>query len=134
MDKRFIIDTDTWIEYFHNRHGIKERLEAVDFKNIFISEISIAELYFGALHSKKIEQHLQEVNIIKGSFTVLPISGALMQYAELRQSLSSCGLTVDHFDLLIGATALCHDLTLVTHNIKHFSRIENLKIEDWFTS
>lgn len=43
------------------------------------------------------------------------------------------GLKLDTIDLLIGSTALLHDVTIVTHNTKHFARIPGLKIEDWET-
>lgn len=133
MAQRLILDTDTWIEYFHDRHGIKERLSTIDFSNVYVSEISIAELYYGALHSQNVSRHLKEVYALQRNFTVIPISDVLMDYAELRQSLSSKGLSVDHFDLLIAATAIHFNLTLVTHNLRHFNRIENLKVLDWFS-
>ena len=40
-------------------------------------------------------------------------------------------MRIDDFDLLIGASALTHNMTLVTHNAKHFARIPNLTMEDW---
>jgi tRNA(fMet)-specific endonuclease VapC len=41
------------------------------------------------------------------------------------------GKPLDDFDLLIGATAVSNNLTLVTKNVSDFDRLENIKIEDW---
>lgn len=49
----------------------------------------------------------------------------------LRASLSAAGRPIGPNDLLIAATALVHNLTLVTHNLREFSRVTGLKVEDW---
>ena len=53
------------------------------------------------------------------------------EYARLRVRLEQQGTPLDDFDLLIAATALQEDLTLVTANKRHFERIEGLRLEDW---
>jgi tRNA(fMet)-specific endonuclease VapC len=52
-------------------------------------------------------------------------------YAKERCRLERIGRRVDDFDLLIGATAIHHGLTLVTNNTKHFQRLNGIKLEDW---
>lgn len=52
-------------------------------------------------------------------------------YARLRAQLELSGIRIDDIDLLIASTAIFYDLTIVTHNTKHFIRIPGLKIEDW---
>ena len=64
-------------------------------------------------------------------FRIVPISDALERYARLRVQLERRGESIDDFDLLIAATALTAGYTLVTHNLKHFDRIEGLRTEDW---
>lgn len=54
-----------------------------------------------------------------------------MEYGEIRYKLEHKGQRVDQFDLLIGATAIHHKMTLVTSNIKHFERMDGLEIENW---
>ena len=66
--KGFILDTDTWIEFFHHRSGIDLQIAAVPAQDIYASEITIAELTFGALHSKAVEHHLQEPKMIEDTF------------------------------------------------------------------
>lgn len=132
MQGKYIVDTDTWIEFFHDRHGVKAHLESIPFDDIFVSEITIAELYYGALHGQQQERHLREVDILRQTFTVIPISESLMDYAEIRNELTSHGQTIDHFDILIGATARHYGLQLVTHNSRHFSRMNGVVCLDWF--
>lgn len=52
-------------------------------------------------------------------------------YGVLKASLARRGLTIDTPDLIIASVALAHDLTLVTHNVRHFQRVPGLRIEDW---
>lgn len=74
---------------------------------------------------------LKEVESFISQFTVLPIYGSLLMFAELQSTLRSQGLLIDDFDLLIGASAVANDLILVTENVKHLERIPHLKIENW---
>jgi predicted nucleic acid-binding protein len=53
------------------------------------------------------------------------------RFGEVRADLLSRGLVVGVPDCMIGATALVHDLTLVTRNLKHFSNIPGLRLQDW---
>ena len=64
-------------------------------------------------------------------FQIVPISDCLERYGVLKSQLEQSGMRIDDFDLLIGATALQHRMTLVTHNIKHLARIPQIQIEDW---
>jgi predicted nucleic acid-binding protein len=52
-------------------------------------------------------------------------------YAEIRTGLEKSGTSLDHMDILIAATAMSIDSILVTHNVKHFSKIKELRVEDW---
>ena len=57
----YILDTDTWIEFFHHRGGVADHIADTPANKIFASEISIAELTYGALHSKDVQRHLSSV-------------------------------------------------------------------------
>ncbi len=71
---KYIIDTNTCIEYFKNRHGIAERMSQVSRDDIYVSEVTIAELLYGAMHSKSVDCHLREVLELQRDISVLPIS------------------------------------------------------------
>ncbi|MBR2236673.1 MAG: PIN domain-containing protein [Prevotella sp.] len=128
----YILDTDTWIEYFHHRSGIGAHIAKISPEYIYASEVSIAELTYGALHSGNVEKHMREPQEIENSFKVLPIvKNWIADYAEIRHSLASQGLTVGNFDIIIGVTARRFGLTVVTHNTKHFSKMPGIQCVDW---
>ena len=133
--KGFILDTDTWIEYFHHRGGVDRHIASTPAEQIYASEVSIAELTYGALHSSAVEKHLKEPKEIEESFTVLPIiEGWARSYAEIRQALACRGLTVGDLDILIAVTARHYGLTVVTHNMKHFGKMPGIQCVDWVDS
>lgn len=129
--KGFILDSDTWIEFFRHRGGVDKHIAVTPAEQIFASEVSIAELTYGALHSNDVEKHLKEPIEIENTFTVLPLGDWTREYAEIRQSLASQGLRVSDFDILIAVTARQYGLTVVTHNTKHFSKIPGIQCVDW---
>ena len=130
---KYIIDTNTCIEYFKHRHGVPEHMNQISRDDLCISEVTIAELLYGAVHSKSVDRHLREVRELQRDITVLPISDTLNDYAEIRHALTSQGLTVEDFDILIGATARHYGLIAVTDNLKHFSFMPGVQIENWVT-
>ena len=129
--KGYILDTDSWIEFFKHRGGVDKHIAETPADQIFASEVTIAELTYGALHSKNVERHIREPKEIEETFTVLPIGDWVHDYAEIRHALASKGFTVGDFDIMIGATARRFDLTVVTHNIKHFGKMPGVKCVDW---
>ena len=130
--KGFIVDTDTWIEFFHQRSGVGAHISQTPKNEIFASEVSIAELTYGAVHSQNVEKHLKEPQIIKENFQVLPIvKDWIDDYVEIRHALATQGLRIGEFDILIAVTARHFGLTVVTHNTKHFSKIPDIHCVDW---
>lgn len=130
--KGYILDSDTWIEYFHHRSGVGAHIAQVQKNEIFTSEVSIAELTYGALHSQNVQKHLREPEMIRKNFQVLPIvKDWARDYADIRHALACQGLIVGDLDILIAITARHYGLTVVTHNIKHFSKMPGVNCVDW---
>lgn len=90
----------------------------------------MAELYVGAYKRNDIKG-MGQANYIAQTFEIVRISSHLEDYAKLRAGLERKGCKLDSMDMFIAASALAEDLTLVTHNTKHFSRVPGLKLEDW---
>ena len=130
MVKQYLLDTKVLIDMFKGNQRVQERIFRAEFHNCCISEITLAELYVGAFKGGRPKQ-LQEIGFVCKRFRIVPISDALERYARLRVQLERRGESIDDFDLLIAATALTAGYTLVTHNLKHFDRIEGLRTEDW---
>lgn len=132
MSTKYILDTCVCISLLKNKHNVRDRVKEIGSKNCYVSEITIAELFFGAEKSGN-PKHFQDVQDIMTLFKVLPITPNLSRYAKLRWELESKGQKVDTMDLFIGATALNHSMVLATGNLSHFSRMQNLLVENWMT-
>lgn len=127
----YLVDTNIWIHFLKGKYGIREKILKIPSGLLCVSEITIAELTYGAYHSSNKPKHLREVRLVRDNFRLYPISECLEEYAKLRDILSRQGRTVENFDLLIAATAIHYQLILVTENVKHFKAIPKLRIENW---
>jgi len=127
---KYLLDTCVCIAFIKKKASVVEHLRKVDKLDCKISEITIAELLYGAYNSGK-EKHFDDVTEIIRDFEQYPISGSLREYARIRWMLKEKGKPVDHLDLFIAGTALSENLIVVTGNVDHFSRIPGLKIENW---
>ena len=129
--KKYLLDTNICIYYLKGRYGLYSKIEEVGISNCFLSEITVAELKFGAENSEKQEYNRKIIAEFVQKFTIVPIFGSLDLYAKEKARLRKQGIIVDDFDLLIGATALASGLTLVTNNTKHFARLKGIEVENW---
>lgn len=129
--KRYLVDTNIWIHFFKGKYGVRDKISSLNAEQLCVSEISIAELTYGAYHSSNRPKHLQEAHLVRDNFCLYSITECIDDYAKLRDELSRQGRTVENFDLLIAATAIHYQLILVTENIKHFIDIPKLKVENW---
>ena len=128
---KYLLDTCTCISMFRNEGRVRDTLRRIGTNNCYISEITVAELYFGLAKAEDKRRKLDDIREVQRLFRVIPAYSSFKEYGEIRYSLEHTGQRVDQFDLLIGATALHHDLTLVTSNLKHFERMQGIKIENW---
>lgn len=131
MNNKYLLDTNICIHLFRNKYHVQEKLLEVGLQNCFVSEITVAELLFGAEHSQNVEKHKKEVETLLQRLKVLSISDVIGNFAKFKHLLCLKGNKVDDFDIMIGATAATYGLTMVTENVKHFSNIPNLPIENW---
>lgn len=127
----YLLDTNICIYFIKGLYQLDKRIEFVGIDNCFISEITVAELKYGIANSKNPEQMRPIAEAFIPKFPVLPIIDALDIYAEEKARLRRKGLIIDDFDILIGATAIQHQLTLVTNNVNHLARLSNITIENW---
>lgn len=130
MMDRYMLDTNAIVEMLRGNRKIIEQIERHGIQNCFISEVTIAELYYGAVKSGN-SKHFEDIEIVESLFQIVPQYPSFLNYAKIRHHLTSMGLGVDTFDMLIGASAVQGKYVLVTHNQKHFSRIPELQIVDW---
>ena len=129
--KKYLLDTNICIYFLKGLFELHEKIEHAGIENCFISEITIAELKFGAENSSSLIKNRETIDKFQNLFTIVPIFTALDIYAKEKTRLRKKGKILDDFDLLIGATAISNNFILVTKNISDFERLENIKIEDW---
>lgn len=134
MAKRYLLDTNICVFCLRGLFDIVNKIEYVGIDNCYLSEITIAELYYGAEHSTRPEKTMQQTEEFISLFNVIPSFPALHTFGKLKASLARCGEIIENFDLMIGACAVTNNFILVTDNLKHLSRIPHIKIENWKTS
>lgn len=128
----WLLDTNAMSDIVNNGRGrIKQAIETVGAENVCTSIIVACEMRYGAEKrgsaklSARIEATLED-------FEVQPLSeDADRRYATLRSRLKRKGTPIGNHDMLIAAHALALDATRVTANLREFSRIEGLKMENW---
>lgn len=129
--KKYLLDTNICIYFLKGLFELHKKIERIGIENCFISEITIAELKFGAENSNSQVKNRETIDKFQNHFTIVPIFTALDVYAKEKTRLRKKGKILDDFDLLIGATAISNNFILVTKNTSDFERLENIKIEDW---
>ena len=128
-----MLDTSTCIYIINNRPPeVLERFRSYKAGEVGISSIAASELAYGVSKSGSIKNR-KALDMFLAPLQVLPFDvQCLWFYADLRASLEKKGLTIGPMDTLIAAQALSIDGTLVTNNLKEFSRVPKLKLENWF--
>lgn len=126
----YLIDTDWAIEYLKGRKATVETLTQYAADGLAISLITYGEMYEGILLGRDPKRHEQGfLAFLRTPIAVLPPNKAIMRrFAHLRGQLRESGQMIGDFDLVIAASALHHDLKLLTHNTRHFSRIAGLQL------
>jgi len=128
----FLLDTDTLIYSLKGHENVVRNLEIHQWDPLKISVISLMELYYGSYKSAKITTNLAKVRRIENNFDTIPADFSIAEtFGMIKSDLESKGTPLDDFDLVIAASALAYNLTLVTNNEKHFSRVEGLKLTNW---
>ncbi len=129
---RFMFDTDISSYVIKGTHpSIQQRMRDLPSDAICISAITKCEMLFGVENSQK--PHVAEgVNRYLEYMLVLDFpADAAREYASLRAALKRQGTPIGNNDMLVAAHALHLGLTLVTNNVREFSRVPGLKIENW---
>ena len=129
--KKYLIDTNTCIYFIKGKFDLKKKFERVNPDNCFISEITLAELMFGVENSEKKEKNQKALGYFLSGIKVIPIFHSIELYAKEKARLRRAGTPIDDFDLLIGVTAVTHNLIMVTNDTDHFKRIKAISMENW---
>jgi len=128
----YLLDTNIISDLVKNPSGrVANKITQVGEENIITSVIVACELRFGAWKkgSKQLQHNLDQ---ILAALTILPLNYSVSEYyARIRTELEQLGNLIGPNDLLIAAHALAENCTLVTGNIREFSRVRELPVENW---
>ena len=128
----YLLDTDIVIYSLKGHAAVKKNLERNLQAALKISVVTLMELYYGAHKSQKVTSNLGKIKSIEDAVEIIPVGRESAEvFALLKSGLEKAGAPLDDFDLILAACALTHDLVLVTNNVKHFRRVEGLKLENW---
>ena len=117
---RYLLDTNICIFLLRGTYDVDKMLDAVGLENCCISEITAAELKYGAElgRRKGLKQRAQQLEKLLSSMEILPIGKAIDCYASEKARLRLAGTPLeDDFDLLIGCTAIVYNMVMVTEKI-----------------
>lgn len=129
----YLLDTNVCIRLLTGRSSrLVRRLRQVRPSRIALCSVVKAELTFGARKSRDVAANMRSLRRFFEPFPSHPFDDRCAElYGSLRAELELSGTPIGNNDLLIAATALAHDLTLVTHNTREFSSVVGLELEDW---
>jgi tRNA(fMet)-specific endonuclease VapC len=130
---KYILDTNVCIRFLNGRSPqVRAKLPKISVHDVVICSIVRAELFYGAAKSQNPFATLQKQEQFLRPYATLPFDDSVAAvYGQLRSQLERLGTPIGPLDLQIAAICITHNLTLVTHNTREFSRIPGLAIEDW---
>ena len=130
---RYLLDTNICIYLIKKRpHPVLEKFDAYSVGEVGVSSITVAELQYGvrkSQHAVKNQQALKQflLPLVIADFD----EQAAIAYGEVRAILEAQGTPIGPLDTLIAAQAISLDVTLVTNNVREFSRVPGLRFENW---
>ncbi len=127
----YLLDTNIVIAVFRQEGAILARLDNAAPGSLFVPIIVLGELRFGALKSVMVEENLRRIEGFTAESNVLVCDEeAARLYGEIKDDLRRKGRPIPENDIWIAATALRHELALVTRD-SHFEHVAELRVEQW---
>lgn len=125
----YILDADWVINALARKRQASTTLDRLAPEGLTISWITVGEIYEGAFKYPNPQQHLETFRRFFHPLRILGVDDPIMErFAQIRASLRRTGQLIPDFDILLAATALHYDLTVLTFNLRHFSHVPDLKI------
>lgn len=125
----YLLDADWAIHALAGHPRILATLKHLAPEGIAVSWITIGEIYEGAFGSPNAEAHLSSFREFLIPFPTLNLNDPIMErFAAIRSTLRRRGELIPDFDVIVGATALHHGLTVLTYNVRHLRRIPALNL------
>ena len=129
----FALDTNTLIYFFKGEGDVAENLLATSPTQVAVPTIVLFELYVGIAKSSAPSRRTRQLQAMIEFVTILEFTArAAKESAEIRAALEQAGTPIGPIDTLIAGIARVNNAVLVTRNEREFSRVEGLKIVNWY--
>ncbi|MFA9488065.1 MULTISPECIES: type II toxin-antitoxin system VapC family toxin [unclassified Mannheimia] len=126
----FLLDTNAVIAILNGNNQFITTMKQYKPSDFAVSSIVMFELFYGAYKSQNIEKNLAKIALLPFEVLVFNEQDA-QQAGEIRAKLAKQGTPIGTYDVQIAGQAIAQNLTLITHNVKEFQRVPNLRYEDW---
>ena len=129
----YLLDTNIISYWMRGDRGVIARLKEHAPAELSLSAVTLAEIYYGIERSPvKKEERWMKINRISSLLDLFYFDKAAARiYARIRARLEKEGTVISERDFQISSIAMANQLVLVTHNVKEFGRIEELRLEAW---
>lgn len=130
-----VLDTNVCIDLLRGRSPLLyQRFSEADDDELAVSSITAGELFTEALKSSRPDANLRAANLLLSGLEILAFDAeAARAYGTVRSRLETAGRKIGDLDMLIAGQAVAKRAMLITNNIREFSRVEDLVIQDWTT-
>ena len=128
----YCLDTNIAIDIFRGDESLRKKIEKIqDFDVVFITPITLCELYKGVYLYHKPEEKIGDVNLFVANYQVLDFDlESCKEFGKIYADLNKEGKAIPESDLMIASITKTNDLILVTRDKKHFENT-GVKIEVW---
>lgn len=128
---RYMLDTNAVISLLNDPTGtVSQRLRQKDPVDVRVSVVVMHELYYGAYKGQRRKSNLALLNTLH--FEIVPMTMEDARHAgEIRALLAARGAPIGPYDILIAGQARARGLTLITRNLREFTRVPGLTTENW---
>ena len=129
----YLLDTNICIYAMKNTYpSLIGKLFEIRPSDIYISSVTVGELEYGCSKSRWSDRSRGIMNLFLSAFSILSFDREdAVWFGRLRAALAAAGTPIGPYDIQIAAQGVSRGLTVITHNIGEFSRVPNLKTEDW---
>jgi len=129
----YLLDTNAVIALLKGEAWFLRKLQKFKPADFGISAIVAHELFYGAYKGQRTAKSLAQIEALRFEIVEFDQEDA-RRAGEIRATLAKSGASIGPYDVLIAGQALARSLTLITHNVKEFARVESLRFEDWQAS
>ena len=132
---RYLLDTSICIHLLRSNENVIQKFKERGLSSCSITDLTIFELYYGAEINKDAgrgDKEYKKVEELIDRRDIISVSPYMKEIAREKMRLRKQGVPLEDFvDLAIACTAVQNDMTMVTDNIRHFRRVQGIRLENW---